>query len=126
LTPAVKSIGRKIKNRRKHFERVGCGAVDSKTGFAEGPIGSYYSSKIGYWDVRDNIFIDCKGNQPTTSTCSFEPPYKYDHVLQPASQVKETVLRYAGVQGNIVLPTTSPTNPPAGTPTQPKILSSRL
>lgn len=113
-------VGAKLRIEGNIFERVGCGAVDSKTGFAEGPIGSYYSSKIGYWDVRDNIFIDCKGNQPTTSTCSFEPPYKYDHVLQPASQVKETVLRYAGVQGNIVLPTTSPTNPPAGTPTQPK------
>jgi pectate lyase len=110
-------VGAKLRIEGNVFENVGCGAVDSKTGFAEGPIGSYYSSNIGYWDVKDNIFINCKGNQPTTSTCSFNPPYKYDHVLQPASEVKETVLKYAGVQGSgIPTPSTTPTNTPAATP----------
>lgn len=40
-------VGAKLRIEGNIFERVGCGAVDSKTGFAEGPIGSYYSSKIG-------------------------------------------------------------------------------
>jgi len=117
-------VGAKLRIEGNVFENAGCGSVDSKTGFAEGPIGSYYSSNIGYWDVRDNIFVDCKGNQPTTSTCSFNPPYDYSRVLQPASQVKETVLQYAGVQGNSIptpsIPpqTSSPkTTPPQITPT---------
>ena len=114
-------VGAKLRIEGNVFENVGCGSVDSKTGFAEGPIGAYYSSKIGYWDVRDNIFIDCKGNQPTTSTCSFNPPYDYSRVLQPASLVKDTVLRYAGVQGNgIPTPSIPPqTSSPQPTPPQP-------
>ncbi len=121
-------LGAKLRIEGNVFENVGCGSVDSKTGFAEGPIGSYYSSQIGYWDVRDNIYINCKGNQPTTSTCSFNPPYDYSRVLQPASQVKETVSKYAGIQGNGIptpsIPpqtsspqTTSPKNTQTPTPT---------
>lgn len=113
-------VGAKLRIEANVFENVGCGSVDSKTGFAEGPIGAYYSSNIGYWDVKDNIFVDCKGNQPTTSTCSFNPPYNYTGVLQPASQVKETVLQYAGVQGGIIPtpPTPQTTSTPQITPTQ--------
>lgn len=111
-------VGAKLRIEGNVFENVGCGAVDSKTGFAEGPIGAYYSSNVGYWDVKDNIFVDCVGNQPTTSTCSFNPPYNYSHVLQPASQVKETVLKYAGVQGSTIpTPSTQPTTQPTATPT---------
>ena len=79
------------------FENVGSGEEDAKTDFAWGPIGAYYSKTTGCWDVEDNIFTDCKGNQPTTSTCSFTPPYTYAGHLQPSSEVRETVLARAGV-----------------------------
>ncbi|MBN1130760.1 MAG: hypothetical protein JXA71_17355, partial [Chitinispirillaceae bacterium] len=79
------------------FEKVGNGGIDDDTDFERGPIGAYYSSTIGFWDVKDNLFSDCKGSQPTTSTCSFTPSYSYSRTLQPASEVKETVLAYAGV-----------------------------
>ncbi|MBN1129503.1 MAG: hypothetical protein JXA71_10980 [Chitinispirillaceae bacterium] len=79
------------------FENVGSGAVDSKTKIQWGPVGAYYSGTTGCWDVKDNIFTNCKGNQPTTSTCTFTPPYTYTAQLQPAAQVKETVLAWAGV-----------------------------
>lgn len=112
-------VSAKLRIEGNVFENIGSGSMDSKTGFAEGPIGAYYSSEIGYWDVKDNIFVNCKGNQPTTSTCSFNPPYNYSHVLQPASEVKETVLQYAGVQGGTIpSPSTQPTStPPTTTPT---------
>lgn len=88
-------MGAKLRIENNVFENVGSGAVDSTHKIAEGPIGSYYSDEIGYWDVRDNQFINCKGNQPTVSTCSFTPPYSYSP--QPVASVKATVLQYAGI-----------------------------
>ncbi len=79
------------------FENVGSGEVDSKTKIPWGPIGAYYSKTVGCWDVKENIFINCKGNQPTTSTCAFVPPYNYSHAYQSVDQVKETVLAWSGV-----------------------------
>lgn len=120
-------MGAKLRIENNVFENVGTGSMDS-SGFAEGPIGSYYSSSIGYWDVSNNRFINCKGNQPTTSTCSFSPPYNYSSVLTPVDNVKSIVSQYAGVgkidgsSAPIVLPT-SGSNPtqittPAPTPTK--------
>jgi len=103
-------VGAKLRIENNVFENVGSGSMDS-SGFAEGPIGSYYSSSIGYWDVKNNLFINCKGNQPTTSTCSFTPPYNYSNVLHPVEQVKSIVTQYAGVgkiDGSSV-PTARPT-----------------
>ena len=65
--------------------------------FERGPIGAYYSSTTGCWDVKDNVFVSCKGSQPTTSTCSFTPSYNYAATLQSSDEVKETVLAYSGV-----------------------------
>ena len=70
---------------------------DSKTNIQWGPIGAFYSSTTGCWDVRDNVFINCKGNQPTTSTCSFTPPYDYDQTLHTSSEVKTIVTTWSGV-----------------------------
>ncbi len=120
-------MGAKLRIENNVFENVGTGSMDG-SGFAEGPIGSYYSDSIGYWDVSNNRFINCKGNQPTTSTCSFSPPYNYSSVLTPVDNVKSIVSQYAGVgkiDGSstpIVLPT-SGSNPtqittPAPTPTK--------
>jgi hypothetical protein len=79
------------------FEKTGSGEADSKTKITYGPIGAYYSSTLGKYDVKDNSFTDCKGNQPTESTCSYTPSYQYLKVLEPASTTKATVLAYAGV-----------------------------
>lgn len=103
-------MGAKLRIENNVFENVGSGSMDD-SGFAEGPIGSYYSDSIGYWDVSNNSFINCKGNQPTTSTCSFSPPYNYSSVLTPVNNVKSVVTQYAGIgkiDGSsvpIVLPT---------------------
>jgi len=90
-------MGAKLRVEGNVFENVGSGEIDSKSKLAAGPIGWYYSSSTGLWDVNDNIFTTCKGNQPTQSTTSYTPPYEYANVLQPASEVKATVLAYAGV-----------------------------
>lgn len=90
-------MGAKLRIENNIFENVGSGSVDSKFNIAQGPIGSYYSSEIGYWDVKDNKFINSKGNQPTTSTCSFNPPYEYSSILNSTDELKSILTRYAGV-----------------------------
>ncbi|MBN1306912.1 MAG: hypothetical protein JXA18_03280 [Chitinispirillaceae bacterium] len=87
----------KIRVEGNVFENVGSGEVDSDTKVQWGPIGAYYSKTTGCWDVRDNVFIDCKGNQPATSTCTFTPSYSYSDVLQASDEVKETVEAWSGV-----------------------------
>lgn len=90
-------MGAKLRVEGNVFENVGSGAVDSKTKIEWGPIGAYYSSTVGNWDVKDNGFTNCKGNQPTTSTCSYTPSYNYTSLLQQSAQVKATVQSWAGV-----------------------------
>lgn len=89
-------MGAKLRVEANCFENVGSGAVNGDTGLAAGPIGAY-NGEPGFYDVKDNIFTNCRGNQPTVSTCSYTPPYQYSSVLTPASQVKELVTKYAGV-----------------------------
>ena len=116
-------VGAKLRIENNVFENVGSGSMDD-SGFAEGPIGSYYSKSIGYWDVSNNVFTNCKGNQPTTSTCSFTSPYNYSSVLHPVEQVKSIVSQYAGVgkiDGSstpIVIPTSNNTPTPTSTTTK--------
>jgi pectate lyase len=76
-------MGAKLRIENNHFERV------------LNPITSLDSPSIGYWDVTDNIFIACTGNQPTTSNGSFTPPYSYS--LTPVNSVKTMITQYAGV-----------------------------
>jgi len=76
-------MGAKLKIEHNYFENV------------KNPIGSWDSQEIGFWDIVGNIFIDCSGSIPTTSTCSYTPPYSY--TLTPAEKVKEIVTQYAGV-----------------------------
>jgi pectate lyase len=59
------------------------------------PIGSFYSGGEGFYDVNDNDFFNCTGNQPTASNCTFDPPYSYN--LDPAAQIKSIVMEGAGV-----------------------------
>ena len=76
-------MGAKLKIEHNYFENV------------RNPIGSWDSQEIGFWDIVGNIFINCSGSIPTTSTCSYTPPYSY--TLTPAEKVKEIVTQYAGV-----------------------------
>ncbi|MGD8401536.1 MAG: pectate lyase [Bacillota bacterium] len=59
------------------------------------PITFLYSDVTGYWNVRDNLFTNCTGNQPTTSTCSFTPSYSYQ--VDTAGSVKAKILANVGV-----------------------------
>lgn len=59
------------------------------------PIVSMYSDEIGYWDVVDNFFDGCTGNQPTSSTVSYTPPYSY--TLDAVEDVRDIVFACAGV-----------------------------
>jgi pectate lyase len=79
------------------FENTGSGEVDARTGIEWGPVGGFYSSTTGCWDVKDNIFINCKGSQPTVSTCTFTPPYNYTETLHSSDEVKTIVTTWAGV-----------------------------
>lgn len=76
------------------------------------PVMSMFSQQIGYWQLIDNIFenitwepgaagsVIADNNQ---STGELNVPYNYQPNLIPVHQVKETVLRYAGV-GKIETP----------------------
>lgn len=65
---------------------------------SKSPILTRSSKEEGKWDVKDNLFVNCTESQPTASTCDFGPvPYEYAKSLTPVKQVKETVMKYAGV-----------------------------
>jgi pectate lyase len=60
-------------------------------------IGWYYAdSNTGCWDLGvGNIYVNCSGDQPTTSTGSLTISYNY--TLTPTEDVKALVTKYAGV-----------------------------
>ncbi len=60
------------------------------------PVGSWYSTATGYWDVNNNNYDNCTGSMPTTSTCTYNVPYSYPLV------------------SNTTLPTTVPANAGVG------------
>ncbi|MDP4180580.1 MAG: dockerin type I domain-containing protein [Bacillota bacterium] len=112
-------MGAKLKIENNCFENVGSGEIEPVLGFAEGPIGAYYSKEKGFWDVKDNKYVNCKGNQPTESTCSFTPPYDYSKAIDPVDNVKALVTKYAGVgKIDVSAPSQTPsTIVPTSTPT---------
>jgi len=79
------------------YENCGSGETDPDTGYANGPIGYFYSDYgTGYWDVNGIQYINCLGSQPTTDTASFTPPYSF--TLDPTANVKSMVMAGAGLQ----------------------------
>lgn len=76
-------MGARLRIEHNHFEQ------------ADDPIVTLDSSQPGYWHVVNNLFVNCTGNQPTTSTTSYTPPYSY--TLDPVNNVKSIVLQNAGV-----------------------------
>ncbi|CAM5224072.1 pectate lyase family protein [Alishewanella longhuensis] len=87
-------MGAVIRIEQNHFSNM------------KNPVMSMYSQQIGYWQLIDNIFenitwepgaagsVIADNNQ---STGELTVPYNYQPSLIPVHQVKETVLRYAGV-----------------------------
>ncbi|GAA0137663.1 hypothetical protein YSY43_45040 [Paenibacillus sp. YSY-4.3] len=59
------------------------------------PIISLYSAEQGFWDVKNNLFVNSTGSMPTTSTTSYTPPYSY--TLDAVNTVKSHVIANAGV-----------------------------
>jgi pectate lyase len=105
-------VGAKLRIEGNYFQQIGNGDID-KDGdlqLAQGPIGAYYEAP-GCWDVKDNIFVDCKGNQPATSSCSYTPPYSY--TLVSASEVRNNVWNDVGAQGSSVQKVAIDGEPPA-------------
>ena len=89
-----------------YFNGVLTSGVNSRTGAvlriegnvfqdAADPITSLDSSQVGFWDVRDNQFINCTGSQPTTSNGAFTPPYSY--ILDSSPNVRAIVTQFSGV-----------------------------
>jgi len=89
-----------------YFQGIATSGVNSRMGAVlrvEGnvfenvndPITSLDSSQVGFWQVSDNQFINCTGNQPTTSNGTFNPPYRY--LLGASSSTKAIVLQSVGV-----------------------------
>lgn len=76
-------MGAKLRIENNYFENF------------KDPIGFWYSDATGYWDVKNNMFVNCTGSQPTVSTCSFIPPYSY--TLDAVADVKSIVTAGAGV-----------------------------
>lgn len=84
-------MGGKIKAEHNHFEN------------ANNPIGTFYTTNMGYWDLKDNIFENVTwtpasdefpaGPNPV-STTSINIPYSY--TLDAASCTKSIVLATAG------------------------------
>ncbi len=98
LNSAINSrMGAQLLIEGNYFERVGSGSINGESGLAAGPIGAYNSDVNGLWNVKNNVFDNCKGNQPTTSNCSFTPSYSYSNVLSSVNDVKSIVARYAGI-----------------------------
>ncbi|PTM57782.1 pectate lyase family protein [Desmospora activa] len=59
------------------------------------PISSQYSDEVGYWNLSGNIYQNCTGSQPTSSTTNYTVPYAYE--LDATEDVKSIVMRNAGV-----------------------------
>lgn len=87
-------MGARVLVEGNHFENVGSGKVDTHAGYIEGPVGWFYgSSETGYWNLRDNTFINSP-HEHLTSTTSFTVPYSYQ-ADSPAA-AKAAVDAYAG------------------------------
>jgi len=62
------------------------------------PITTKNSTSNGFWNVNNNVFDNCTGSQPTTSTSTaFTPAYNYTNVVTNYTDVKTVVMQYAGV-----------------------------
>jgi pectate lyase len=91
-----------------YYHHVGGSGVNSRQGAClrveqnyfedvRDPVVTKNSAAPGSWDVAGNVYVGCKGSQPTASTCTMQPAYSYTAALTPAAEVKAVVLQGAGV-----------------------------
>jgi pectate lyase len=89
-------MGGKIKAEHNHFEN------------AHNPIGTFYTSNMGYWDLKDNIFENVTWSSASdefpagpnpVSTTSISIPYSYQ--LDAVSCVRDIVKATAGAGTNL-------------------------
>ena len=62
---------------------------------SKNPIGWFEGPATGYWDVANNMFLNCTGAQPTTSTGQLMPPYVY--VVDDPNGLPTSIVAGAGV-----------------------------
>ena len=88
------------------FNNTTGSCVDSRMGAVVKAEGNYFSSSkntvgwfegpaTGYWDVANNVFLNCTGAQPTTSTGQLMPPYAY--VVDDPNGLPTSIVAGAGV-----------------------------
>ena len=89
-------MGGKIKAEHNHFEN------------ANNPIGTFYTSNMGYWDLKDNIFENVTWSSASdefpagpnpVSTTSINIPYSY--TLDDVNCVRDIVKATAGAGTNL-------------------------
>lgn len=93
--------GAKVYCEKNYFDGVGSGKEEDH-GYDEGPIGSYYSDNVGYWNSVDNYYVNCKGNQPTNSesTTDYKPSFMNNApTVIPAEDVPAATEEFAGIIG---------------------------
>ncbi len=89
-----------------YFNNTTGSCVDSRMGAVVRAEGNYFSSSkntigwfegpaTGYWDVANNVFLNCTGAQPTTSTGQLMPPYTY--VVDDPNGLPTSIAAGAGV-----------------------------
>ncbi|MBN1759811.1 MAG: hypothetical protein JW863_15900 [Chitinispirillaceae bacterium] len=92
--------GAKVYCEKNYFDGVGSGKEED-LGYDEGPIGTYYSDNIGFWNSVDNYYVNCKGNQPTNSesTTDYKPSFMDGKTVIPVADVPEAIKEFAGIIG---------------------------
>jgi pectate lyase len=89
-----------------YFNNTTGSCVDSRMGAVVKAEGNYFSSSkntigwfegpaTGYWDVGNNVFLNCTGAQPTTSTGQLMPPYTY--IVDDPNGLPTSIVAGAGV-----------------------------
>ncbi len=89
-----------------YFNNTTGSCVDSRMGAVVKAESNYFSSSkntigwfegpaTGYWDVANNVFLNCTGAQPTGSTGQLMPPYTY--VVEDPNGLPTSIVAGAGV-----------------------------
>ncbi len=60
------------------------------------PVGAFDTDTNGGWMVTGNIFMNCTGSQPVSSTCSLNISYQYSNILHETAEVEEVIKQWAG------------------------------
>lgn len=87
--------GAMVRVERNYFNNVGSGNRDGNRS-VQGPVGWWYGSSTGYWDVIDNIVVDSPMDEMQSTVTTSAPFYDYAHVMQDAETARDLVRTHAG------------------------------